>query len=770
MSESFWSRVRRGRLYHVFVVYLGGSWIVLQAVDVLRSTLTLPDWIGLATLILLVVGLFVAISTAWVHPYVRTHSEESPEAAGAIGAAKQSARKPRPFLTWQRAALGGAVAFLLLFGFAGMFVLLRDRGAQAATRKAPDAIAVLPFTVRGAGLADLREGMVDLLSTGLDGSAGLRTVASRSVLARWSESVPENSLADERTALDVARKAGARYALTGSAVSAGRRMRLALDVHDLYSDQRLGQAQVEGPPDSVLTLVDRLAVQTLALILRKDTLELPQVNLASITTTSLPALKSYLEGEVRFRRGDFEAAERAYQQAVQYDSTFALAYYRLGSSYGWVESLGGPRSAKASARAMQLANRLPEREALFIRALDAAINRHESVIPRLQEAVRQYPNDAEAWYILADAYLHTPNLNAGWEEVEEAISRAIQLAPRFAPYRIHYVDAALQYHVDSALVRERLTELERLSGGKSLASVYRTAASFAFGDSAERARAFADFDRSSMARKQLIDAVLLSAPFSEIALSLLQREFASGTTDERGRARGLSAAVYLFNRGQARNAYTAIADPSVPEDMKWDMLYWAKLADVPSANAKLDSAGARSDVNKASRHVALVMGAHAAERGQWPVYHSAVTRLRAHSDSMRMAGDTLAARVSDSLIRTLEGISAWKRGRHADAIRLLQNVRGTDLGYYNWWLGQLYQETNRPAEAARYYRTYHSGPRWAAVTFPMAVAYEQSGDLEKARRHYGYFVENWANADADVQSRVEAAKKALVRLSDDRRR
>ena len=143
-----------------------------------------------------------------------------------------------------------------------------------------------------------REGMVRLLSTNLDGVAGLRAIDDRTVLARWREEVPETAEGDQATAIRVARAIGAKYALLGTAVSLGSELRLAADIYETESGSQLGQVQTQGSRDSVLALVDRLAVQSLVVTLQRVESELPEIDLASVTTSSLPALRAWLEGEV----------------------------------------------------------------------------------------------------------------------------------------------------------------------------------------------------------------------------------------------------------------------------------------------------------------------------------------------------------------------------------------------------------------------------------------------------------------------------------------
>src|SRR5687767_3202452 len=110
---------------------------------------------------------------------------------------------------------GGAVLGLLLAG-AITALVLRDRGglapADALAENAAPGLAVVPFSVNDPALERWEEGLVDLLSTNLDGAGGLRAIDSRTVLARWRELVPEGGVADLPTALEVARRSGGKYA------------------------------------------------------------------------------------------------------------------------------------------------------------------------------------------------------------------------------------------------------------------------------------------------------------------------------------------------------------------------------------------------------------------------------------------------------------------------------------------------------------------------------------------------------------------------------
>ncbi|MHC4094126.1 MAG: BTAD domain-containing putative transcriptional regulator [Planctomycetota bacterium] len=354
----------------------------------------------------------------------------------------------RPWSTGRRWLSVTVVVAIL--GLGGWYIALKDESAgpeQAPGATAAPSIAVLPFSVRGEELAVLREGMVDLLSTGLDGAGGLRTIPAGTLLARWREHVPDDETPELTTALEVARRARAQYALVGSAVAIDSDVRIVVDIYDAKTDERLGQAKVEGSPDNVLPLVDRLAVDALRVILQRGEEELPKIDLASLTTESPAALQAFLEGEVHFRHFDITAAQDAYKRAVEADSTFALAHYRLAYAYGWQPgeaTYGTPHYR----RALRLADRLPARQALYVGGGRSRSRLNPNDLEFARQAVEMYPDDPAAWFWLGEVYLHA--------------ERAVELDPRNAEYLFHYVQFAW-WLPDSAQAAQRLAMFERVA-------------------------------------------------------------------------------------------------------------------------------------------------------------------------------------------------------------------------------------------------------------------------------------------------------------------
>ena len=778
-SPSLWSRLKNAHLFRVLVIYAAASWVLLQIVGLFIETMDLPRWTMPWTLVLLVVGLIVVLVTTWVQSHPSMPAREAADEVPSdwevdLGEIKEAVSKGRlPHLNWARAILGGVFAFSLLFGIAGLYVVIQDRGksfnpAPALAETAPG-IAVLPFTVQGEGLDVWREGMVSLLSTGLDGAAGLRAIDNRTVLARWDEHVPETSTADLATALEVARAARASYAVVGSAVAIGPDVRLVADAYAVDTGEQLGRASAEGSPDSVLMLVDRLAVDLLRVILQGEE-QLPEINLASLTTESPEALKAYLEGEVLHRHADFAGAIEAYERAVAADSTFALAQAQLGYVYRWSgrRALGSQHVEQAA----RFAHRLPKREALFVRAmLDEDRRTIDSLAP-LREATRLYPDDAEAWYRLGELYLHVRSASATSEEIEQAFERAVQLDPRNTLYLVHYLHFAWWLDPDSARAEERLEMFDRVDPSDQYARAGRRALDLAFGDSVAQREAMTQLRAGD---SQVITNVrsFLGHP-RHVAWEPVWRLVYERSDDE---SRSFVAQV-LFARsalwyGRLRKTPAELDDPAVTPGSRAQAVYYVFAAGLPIPEARLEQALDPALIDSiAEDRAVFFVGAFAADRGRWSDHADAIAEFERRAERALGAADSTGGLLHAGWARALEGYRVWRQGQPTDALPMLEDPRAQRWVVVQLWLGRLYQELGRFQDAERVYRSYDDtmgGPTNPMIQRELGKIYEQLEEYDKARESYEYFVHYWRDADPELQPMVEEARQAIIRLKGLRR-
>ena len=135
--KKFLREIHRRSMWQILGIYAVSSWVVFQVAQTLTEGLGLPAWVPPLALILLLVGLPIVLMTACVQkgirgapaPTARPFADagqgetlvEPVDAAPAVPA--ESGVEHRIF-TWRNALLGGAGAFLLLFGFFQCFFVL----------------------------------------------------------------------------------------------------------------------------------------------------------------------------------------------------------------------------------------------------------------------------------------------------------------------------------------------------------------------------------------------------------------------------------------------------------------------------------------------------------------------------------------------------------------------------------------------------------------------------------------------------------------------
>jgi tetratricopeptide (TPR) repeat protein len=724
--------LRHRTLWQVLIVYIGASWVLLQAIDLFADNLDLPTWLFPTAGALLLVGLPIILVTAFIQRRLAATGEIADEAHEKL-------------FTWRNATLGGAGAFLLLFGFAGLYVVIQDRGAafappEAVAGEALPGITVLPFSARGPDADIWREGVMDVLSTNIEGISGIRPISVGTTMARWAELAPESGTADEATQLAIARATGARYFVSGSYVSSGEVTRLAGRVVDVKDGQSLGQISAEGPADDPFGLLDRFSVELIQLIGEKGDSELGaiDVDLQAVTTSDPVALRQYLRG-LAFAR-EFRADEAAvyFDSAVARDSTFALAMYRLalaaeGSELG-PERVSRLRAAERHAPTDRLD--LAIRSALAmnwsygsdVEGMD--LPTYQGVIRELVEALRKDPSDAELWHRLGELYFHEQSKDPAWKgytSARGALRRAAELAPGYLNYATHLYDIAVLTR-DQELYEETLSRNERAVPGSEVVR--------------NRRRWYrAVFDE--LPRPELM-AVVDSMVASDEGISPMALVIVSALAPIRWPAVEAIAEAHL-----------AESIGCVPAALEVGRLDWhlafllkhqgsAKMvcAFVPHVAWEIPVPGRLLDSLYEAQPEHPAASPYPLSRGSLATYDSTSAFQRAYK-AWKVDGDLARAEqiMSDNYRSVLSlplGRLRAELGDTEGAIAVLEAAAAS----YNWGF---------------------SGPRSLAL-YRLGPLYEQQGETEKARAAYAEFVERWREADPELQPMVDTARAALARL------
>ena len=660
------------------------------------------------------------------------------------------------------------LAFVLFLG--GRWGMQRIAPEPALAESAAPGIAVLPFTVNDPQLDQWREGMVDLLATNLDGAGGFRAIDNRTVLARWAEAVPEGRRADLATLLDVARKTGARYAVAGDVVTIGNGMRLSADLYDIGRGESVGHAQAEGSQDSLFVLVDRLSIDLLGALLAEGGGSVSSLNLSRVTTSSIPALKAYLEGEGHFRRSDWGNAATAYKSALEADSTFALAHLRLSQTYGWwSETEFTDFPAREAELARRYVDRLPERERLLVEGEDLWFQGSMRSVDFARDLVKRYPDDVDAWNFLGEILYHEGGKHLiDVEESTRAFFRAIELDPRFTPAYLHPIDLAFIVDSDSAEAADLIARFREHAPGSEDDVVFGLVFPLAFGSQVARDAALASLDtlNGSCFRCKVVGR--LGHPtrlgHQETALRLL---LARDIDDEE---RGL-ATFNLFLNQLWRGKLTACAElldtPSLDARQRAEMAYIARMASVPASADRLETL-LTLPPDSSMGPTTFLLTAASADLGKEEDFRRGVRLIRKAADERAAENDSLAARSLGATADALEGYATWRRGNAAGAWPMLESAQKRVGGnpqnaWIRWWLSGLAAELGRPEDAIRYLESI-SYPLGTAALYPLARAYEEVGRRDDARRTYELLLTAWSEADPEQAPRVAEIHQRLAGL------
>lgn len=769
--QRLFAELKRRRVFKVAAVYGAVAFVVLQVADIMVPALALPDALTRAVALILILGFPIALVMAWAFemtPEGMKRTEDPTEAEiEAIVAEPRSRRWPSGVL-----ALAGISALVV-----GAFFVLRPevtfRGPRLVEAgEALPAIAVLPFSVSGPEAEFWREGMANTLSTNLNGLAGLRTVSSRTVLARWDRTVGSGEAPDLATALDVARQAGAAYAVVGDLVVAGDRTQVSADLFDVRTGEQIGQARsagsVEG--DSAFALIDRFTVEIARVAPTPEDAVVSSVELSRLTTTSVEALKAYLEGEAYFRRSDFVAAIEAYQWAIEIDSTFAMAHYRLSKSYGWERGSGGFEGHHMAA--LRLSDRLPERERTLVEGNVAFLEgRTLDAIGILTEAVRRHPDDVEAWFALGDTYYHLGEqaLVDPLAESERAFRRAMELDPSLGPTHIHLISNAFEMD-DSVLARQRLAAFREYADASPTMRANEIAYRIAFGDGSTRGAALAALDTISFQDRTAfytLSAALHHPSMLAKRAEVLRRQLEADPADENVEFNlAINLSEVAAQRGRWEEMDAALADPRIAVAREFQE-YRALLAGLPVPTSVIERDLTLTEADTFPGGKTLARTFMAAERGHVDEVASQTRWWRSEADSVEADGDTAFAAVNRWLAEAVEARAQWGAGDPEGARARLEPLQREATGWQfmlpvnevqRFWLADLNLELGDTDKAELYYGSLMDRAR---AVLALARIRDEAGDTDEAAQLYARFIEFWKDAEPELQPQVEAARARL---------
>jgi tetratricopeptide (TPR) repeat protein len=544
---------------------------------------------------------------------------------------------------------------------------------------------------------------------------------------------------------EVCERTASAAVLDGSIANLGSQYVLGLRAKNCRTGDILDEEQVEvARKEDVLNALTEIASKFRTRVGESlVTVEKHDTPLAEATTSSLEALKAYSMGWRVVASPGGDAAIPFFQQAVEIDPQFAIAYASLGLMYG---SMGETEAGTENIRkAYELRDRASDNEKFFITAYyDGRATGNQKKAQQTCEAWAQaYPREWKPHSFLA-GFIY-PVLGEHEEAAEEA-QKAIELAPDFG--------------VGYALLGFNSLSLDRLGAAEDavrraserrveipLLALLRYDVAFLKGDSGGMQREVAAAHGKSGAEELISDHQAFALAYAghlQEAMKMLRR--ASDLAQQAGHRE--KAALFEIR--------TAL----------WEAFYGNAPAAKPAATAALALAKNRE------------------------VQYGAALALSMSGDSSQaqtLTDDLESSFPEDTSVKfnylpSVRAFLALNHGDPAKAIELLQvavpyelgQPRSTQTGFFGalypiYARGQAYLAASQGAEAAKEFQKIldHPGmmvgdPIGVLAHLQLGRAYAMQGDAAKAKAAYENFLLLWKDADPDIpvlrRAKVEYAR------------
>ena len=425
--NNFFLELKRRNVYKVAVAYAVVAWLLIQAASIFFPAFDAPPWVMKIFIIVIVFGFPVALIFSWAF-------EITPE-----GIKLESEIEPNKSIKLRSGRKIVAVTIALGVVAAGLFVyqLVLQRSittptasaarTEASTVAPNKSIAVLPFVNLSADKNDeyLSDGMTEELLNVLTKVKSLHVPGRSSSFAFKGKNEE-----------DIFRKVGEQLhvnaVLEGSVRKAGDKLRITAQLINVADGFHLWSDTYDGDMKDILAVqsdVARRVVEALQVQLGVDEARA----LAKKPTENPEAHRLYLLGRyhfAKFTRAGWTNAIRSFEQALQVDPNFALAYCGLADTYGWAggQTLPGreawAKEMEFAQKALALDPNLAEAHLAMGTALFSVLGPYASE-NELDRAVELNPNQP----LIYDQYGWTFSEMGRFDEAIAAEKKALELDP-----------------------------------------------------------------------------------------------------------------------------------------------------------------------------------------------------------------------------------------------------------------------------------------------------------------------------------------------------
>src|SRR6184192_689750 len=454
--DNFFAELKRRNVYKVAAAYAVVAWLLMQVASQIFPFFEIPNWAVRLVVLLLIIGFPIALIIAWAF-------EATPEGIKRTEVADAAGQRSR----------GGAWIYIVLIGVAlsvGLFFVGRytaghgtSQVREVTTASHGKSIAVLPLINESGDPKDeyFSDGLSEELIAALAQISGLKVIG-RSSSFRFKDRTEEPKTIGE--------KLGVSTLLEGTVRKQGDRVRIVAELVNVADGIELWTRTFDRELKDIFAVQQEIA-RAVAESLRVTLLG-SEEKATQMATNSVEAHNAYLQGHfysVRRNTEDYRKAIDYFDQAIQLDPNYALAYAERSEVWTVIGDLTGQRStafpnARSDAeKAVAIAPSLAEAHAAlgWVRAFVEW--KFAEGLSELQRAKELSPANPTANDLLARVIVYTGRI----EEAERQARQAVELDP---------LSAATQFTLGRVLFYAGKLD-EAYAAGRKMAELYPSASS-----------------------------------------------------------------------------------------------------------------------------------------------------------------------------------------------------------------------------------------------------------------------------------------------------
>jgi TolB-like protein/Flp pilus assembly protein TadD len=338
-SRNFFTELKRRNVYKVAVAYGVVAWLLMQVASQIFPFFEIPNWVVRLVVLLLLIGFPIALIIAWAF-------EVTPEGIKRTHAADAAGQRSRGG-AWVYVVLIGAALSIGLF-FVGRYTagyatarpasaeLRRGEQSEAAAARPDKSIAVLPLINESGDPKDeyFSDGLSEELIAALAQISGLKVIG-RSSSFRFKDRKEESKAIGE--------KLGVSKLLDGTVRKQGDRVRIVAALVNAADGIQLWTRTFDRELKDIFAVQEEIA-RSVAESLKVTLLGSDSAQRSA--PANVEAHNAYLQGHFHLLRRnveDFRKAIGYYDQAIELDSDYALAYAERSEAWSFIGDLTGQR-------------------------------------------------------------------------------------------------------------------------------------------------------------------------------------------------------------------------------------------------------------------------------------------------------------------------------------------------------------------------------------------------------------------------------------------